>query len=75
MGERAAHFFGVFFSQHGAHLSWLHLSQQFPPCLQQEPHSFVVFIFGCVSFASTGRAAKASAISASFSVIFMVVVF
>jgi hypothetical protein len=71
------YFFGdsAIFSQQDAHLSWPHLSQQSPPCVQQEEQSFVAFIFGCVSSASTGNVAKAHAMSASFSVVFMVVVF
>jgi len=76
-GAAIDHFFGssAFFSQQDAHLSWPHLSQQSPPCVQHEEQSFVAFIFGCVSSASMGKDAKASAISANLSVIFMVIVF
>ncbi len=69
-------YFGAILSQHDAHLSEPHLSQQSPPCVQQEAQSLLAFIFGWVPCAtSTGRTAKANAIRVSFSVVFMVVVF
>ena len=64
-----------FLSQHGPHLSWPHLSQQSPPCLQQVPQSLVAFIFGwSLSCAKADAAAKVSARRASCSV-FMVLFF
>ena len=73
----AADVFGAsfFLSRQGAHLSWAHLSQQSPPCLQQVPQSLVAFIFGwSLSCANAEAAAKVNASKASFSV-FMVLVF